>query len=403
MSKRSSWSERTRAAALASAVAGTVAHAEQPHNIALIDNRSSLAQSYRLDVGRAGSPGFVVNIAPKELFEPGNLSEFVLDLANFVENGRLKAGVAVNLQPFWMFNSHLTLEEYAGYDREGRPVPGGLRPWQRIVARTQIGLAAIDGASEITEDGVRLGFGMTTELLGASDPRNVDHAECRIKAYDRFAPPGREEVARQMLQRIQQAGGDLDESSDKEAAKLAASLELADYDRAVLACNELEKYRVENAPSWIVGGGFAASSIDASFAALEYSGASLWSSSKFPFAQNRSFQLFAKADFDRPLFGEGGLTSTGNAFHGAAALSFVDPGAWNLNATASYHWQDANANALDDDYFQFSVGGAFKVRDGVWLEGSFGTRTGARHRDESFSLLQLKFDASQPLAGFLGN
>jgi hypothetical protein len=377
--------------------------ASEPTVLDLIDNRTSLAASYRLDLSSAGSPGFVVNASPKEIFEPGNLKDFAIDIANFIENGRLKPGVAVNMQPFWQFNRHTTIEQYSGVNLDGSENAGGFRPWQRILARTQIGLAVIEGANEATQEGVRVGVGAVTELFDGPDPRNVALAMCHIAAWGRFAKKNREDVARRALEYIVAHGGDIDEVTDNLAAELAEQLTLGDYDQAVAACNETEKRRVENSPSWIVGGGFAASSDDASLGALQYSGASFWSSSTLPFAENRSFQLFAKADLDRKLTGAGGISANGNAFHGAAALAFSDPGTWKLDATASYHWQDADFDALDDAYFQFSVGGAFKVRDGVWLEGAFGTRTGADHRDESFSSLKLKFDVGEPAARFLGN
>ena len=72
-----------------------------------------------------------------------------------------------------MFNDELTMEEYASYDR-----------LQRIIARTQVSIASVQGATATATTGARYGLGFQTQLIDGRDPRDIATARCRIAAME---------------------------------------------------------------------------------------------------------------------------------------------------------------------------------------------------------------------------
>lgn len=378
-------------------------------SIVLSRNEAINAQSFRLDLNTPTSPGFaVIAASPDNIVKPGNLQELALSTASFLEDGRVNPGLALNFQPFWMFNSNdtITLEEYSGFNLDGSVRQNAMSAGQRILARTQLSLASVQGHTASATTGARYGVGFHTELLDGRDPRNIQSAKCQIEAFDRYGTTPFAEFAQKVAEekaRRLAADPTLDEDELIVAItqELAAKHNNADYVKAEAKCREEAAFRVSRAASWQFGLGSAGRSSDASFDNLRFSGGSGWTTFVRPFGQNKSLSFHGKVDLDREFDFGGGTTRSGNAYNGAISLAFEEPMSWKLEATASLHFRDFSNNSFDDNYFQFSTTGSFKLSEGVWLEGSFGTRTGSQSMDDAFSLIKLKMDISSQAQAFL--
>ena len=114
--------------------------------------------------------------------------------------------------------------------------------------------------------------------------------------------------------------------------------------------------------SWLIGAGIAGNSIDVTLTNLNSPGLSVWTTFVRPFGENKSLILFGKADIDHDIDIGQSLTSSANSYHTAISLATEEPEQWKLEATASYHFRDVNTATFDDQYFQFSAGGAYKIR-----------------------------------------
>lgn len=363
----------------------------------LIDNNAQNAKSFRLDLNTPTAPGFaVIGASPKEIVDPGNLQEFAVHTASFVENGNLKPGLAMNVQPFWLYNSDITLSEYVGRDLAGNEVDG-LGSVGRILARTQLSFASVEGKSPASSKGARFGLGFHTELLDGPDSRNLASARCVIRAFEENSKPIESAVLSIKTQiEVESAKDptlDRDLIAEKVAEKVFDDLKTPDYDAAIAQCREQAERRTLSAVSWIVGGGVAASSSDTSLDHLEFAGASVWTTYRIPFSSNKAFTLFGKADIDQD-FDVAGAIHQANFYHVAASISLTEP-SWKLDASASYHLRDSTS--FNEDYFQFGIDGAYKLRKGAWIEASAGVRTGSQFEDDQFALVQLKLDLSETI------
>lgn len=381
----------------------TVPENGQMKDLILHQSKYKNAQSFVLDMSTPTSPGFaVIGASPTNVTQPGNLQELVIDTASFVENGEIKSGLAINFQPFWLLNDQITLEQYSGFYDSGSVYTGGLNKFQRILARTQISVATVQGASASTMDGARFGIGAQTEVFDGRDPRSIHSAKCQI---DAFKNAGGEEALRILSDGVSQLPNfDPATTTDEQFSQLVQEHANSKYDapgylEAEANCREEARKRVSASPSWLIGAGIAASSLSGDFDDLDYAGASVWTTYLYPFGKNKFVTLFGQADLDQTV-NFNGISGSADTYRAAVSFGFEETDSWKLEATASYHSQNANLDALDDDYFQFSVGGTFKIRDGLWLEGTFGNRTGSNTQDESFSLIQLKVDLSEPTNKF---
>ena len=373
--------------------------------IVLLDRNAKNAKSFRLDLSTPTAPGFaVIGASPKEIVEPGTLQEFAVHTASFVEDGQINPGIAMNYQPFWLFNSDLTLEEYAGFDLNDKPVEGGLGKLARIFARTQISAATVEGASPKSKTGVRIGLGFHTELLDGPDARNVAAARCYITAYEEHLARDEGKMALRIIKAVnEQTHKDPSADRDAIAAKVAKkefdAQKTPNYDKALKDCRDAAERRVLEANSWLLGAGAATSSTTKNFDDTRFAGASVWSTFKYPFGSGKALTLFGKADFDQTFDVAGGATASADFYHTALSIALIEQ-EWKLDATASYHVRDGSRSSLSDEYFQVSLDGAYKLREGAWLEASFGNRSGARFEDDQFGLVQLKLDLSAAASAF---
>lgn len=374
----------------------------------LLSNNAQNAKSFQLDLNTPTSPGFVViGASPNKVSQPGSLQELVIDNAGFVENGSLKPGLAINFQPFWLFGNEVTLEQYAGKNWGGDPVPGGFGPMKRALARTQLSFASVKGENAKATTGARLGAGFHTQLLDGSDPRDLESAKCIVDAWQETDQPTLDSATLEIKNQIdaekeKNPGVDEEALLKKVSERVFNEFKTPEYDKAYKNCLTAAEQRFLQARSWMVGAGVAASSASGNLDDLSYAGTSFWTTFKQPFGLNKSIMLFSQADFDRRFATGAGTILTGNSYHAAVSLA-IEELAWKLDATASYHFSDATSASFTDDYLQVALNGAFKLRDGIWLEGSLGTRTGSTTQNDSFGLVQLKFDLSNAAQNFLNN
>lgn len=372
----------------------------------LFEQDAQSAKSFQLDLNTPTSPGFsVIGASPNRVTNPGSLQELVFDNAGFVENGSLKPGIAINFQPFWLFGGDVTLEEYSGQFLSGEANPEGFSRLQRILARTQLSIASVQGENASLTTGVRYGFGFHTQLLDGSDPRDIAAAKCTIKAWNTHAQHITDQIALNIITQVNAARAknpNVDTKAVKE--KLVSQefdrLATPGYDKAYEDCTTEAEWRFLRARSWMIGSGIAISSSSGNLDNFAYSGSAFWTTVKQPFGSNKSFVLFGQADFDRRFAAGSGAMVSGNSYNLAASLALEEL-TWKLDATASYHFSDAHFTSFTDDYLQFALNGAFKLRDGIWLEGSLGTRTGSSVENDSFGLVQLKLDLSKAAQNFL--
>lgn len=359
------------------------------------------ASEFTLDLNAPTAPGFVViGAMPKNVADPGDLKQFSVHTGSFFSDGKLKPGLAVSGLPYWWSIREITHEQYANSDADGRPVEGGLEDFERILARTQFSLATVEFKDAQGKDGVKLGAGFQTQMLDRQDIRlNVKNYDCVTGSWDRverrFAALIK--TVSEGAQKAVDDDGTLDFNEEfKRQLKEAQTKVVADYDNDYEKCKKQAEKRFLQEPSWTIGAGVAARSRNGDVDDLTFNGASVWSTYRAPFGGNLAAIVYAKADIHTDFKVASGALVTGDAFEAAFAFALEEP-TWKLDATASYHFRDFQNSAFDDDYFQFSATAAFKVRDGVWLEASAGTKTDAKFGQDGFGLIQLKMDLSTPV------
>ena len=375
----------------------TAANAQDAQTVNLYYRNANNAQNFTLDLNAPTDPGFVViGASPKNVTDPGDFKQFAIHTGSFFQNGELKPGLAVSGVPFWWVNRDLTLEQYANFDS----VPGGLNSFERILARTQFSLATVGIKDETGKEGIKLGTGLQTQLLDSQDIRRdkrnlvcIDKSWKSLRAeYDHV----RSQAFADTVVAIEQDPAlDFNEEFERRAGA-ASSAVLARYDLLYARCKDVAELRFLQQASWIFGFGAAARSHNGNASSLVFTGASFWSTYRSAFGKNMAAILFVKADIDTDFKVTDGQFASANAFEGALALALEEL-TWKLDATASYHFRDFQNPAFDEDYFQFSATAALKVRDGVWIEATAGTRTNAKFQEQGFALLQLKMDLSDAI------
>jgi len=366
----------------------------------LLENNAQNASNFMLDLNTPTAPGFVViGASPKSVADPGNFKEFSAHTASFVDEGKLKPGLAISAQPFWLFNRDMTLEQYAGVDRIGTDVVGGLSKWERVIARTQLSAASVEGNKKNGKTGVKLGLGFQTQLIDRQDPRNLPAALCLVKAWDGHAQHAVNAVTLEIIKKINQ---EIDKDPFVDRAKLEKEitekayddLKLPIYDAAKKECEKEAEMRFLRSPSWMVGAGAAGLSNDGKIDDLSFDGVTFWSTYRRPFgSKKKALVFFVKTDVDRDFKVAGNRTASGDAYEIAISYALEET-TWKLDATASYQTRRFDNSRFDDDFFKYSATAAYKVKEGVWLEATAGTKANSKSNDENFGLVQLKTNLS---------
>jgi len=375
----------------------------------VLESGTPKASSLGLDLNTPTAPGFVViGASPKNVADPGNIEQFAVDTASFVEDGKLKPGLAISAQPFWMFNQDLTLEQYANSTATGALVTDGFTSWQRAAARTQVSLATVKAEGSKNKDAVKFGLGFQTELLDGRDPRNVESAQCVISAWQRFAQTAAKALQQEINDQVDVAWTanqnkpvdqqlTIDEISNAITEKAMKDFKVPGYIEAKKRCEKQEELRFLRSPSWMVGAGVAGLSDDGKIDDLNYDGTSFWSTFRKPFGnEKKALVVFFKADLDRDFKVAGNQTASGDAYEFAISYA-LEQTTWKLDATASYQNKRFGRSGLNEDVFKYSATAAYKLKEGVWFEATAGTKTNDKTSDENFGLVQLKTNLSNVL------
>jgi hypothetical protein len=361
---------------------------QQAPDTTLLEIGPRKAGEFVLDLNAPTDPGFVVvGASPKDFADPGNMKQFAIHTAGFVDDGKLKPGLAVSGMPYWWINRDLSMEQYANTDA----VRGGLGRIERVFARTQVSLATVEYQDETGATGVKVGAGFQSQLLDSQDIRlDPQNIECVRQAWDR---PSEAYIEATNAILPQHPDVDISTKFDAQSAELKANM-VSSYDAAYMKCKQAAAKRFLAKSAWNVGFGAAMRSRNRKFGNLTFNGASFWSSYRAPLGENFAAVLFARGDVQTDYKLSSGMVGTANGFEAALALAIEKPD-WKIDTTASYHYRDyREAGLSDENYLQVSATAAYKLSQGVWLEASAGQRSGTKHQAGGFGLLKLKMDLS---------
>lgn len=358
------------------------------------------ASKLELDLNTPTAPGFVViGALPKGAADSGNLPKLVIDSAGFVEDGKLKPGLAITTLPYWWKDHEFTLEQYANHDNA---VFGGLTPTERIAARTQLSIATVEHEAKNNKSGIKVGIGLQSQLLDSQDPRRDQQTiDCINQAWIPFGSELDDIAIKANLDAIAAHKQDPSVDVRKLRTKLIkerAEILFATYDIEYAKCKEAAKERFLRAPSLMVGAGFAGLTESGKSDDLEFDGASFWTTYRRPFgAEKKALVFFIKADIDREFEVAPKQMAKGDGFEMAISYALEQP-TWKLEATASFQHRDFKNDKFDDDHFRFSVTGVYKLKENVWLETTWGTKTNGKADDENFGLVNLKTNLGETLS-----
>lgn len=381
--------------------------AQDTKDKSLVERNLKNADKFDLDLSAPTAPGLVmIGVSPKDAADPGNFKDFAVDAASFVDGDTLKPGLAFSGTPFWWnWNDDpdavlFTLDDYQDSN--------STTYLHRLAARTQISLGTAQTKGQATDKSIKVGFGFSTQLLDSQDQRLSDHSyNCIQDVWIRDVEPQFYRVEALANQKARQQLGlpsvgrppfDLEakfiELQDKLRQEELQKLKLSSFSVEKKRCLEAAAQRFLASPSWVVGGGLAALSDSGELEDIDYSGASIWSTFRYPFTQDGSGALtfFVRGDLDREFSLKSAGTGEANAIL-AAVSGVYETDTLKIDGTVSYTYKDYDNPALGvDDFVRISGTIGYKIREGVWIEGSAGAVSNAKFEEEGFGLLNLKLD-----------
>lgn len=406
-----------------------------------------VAESYRLDLTVPEAPAFaLLGLDSPEVATPRDAPALTTELANlFDSGGTLKAGIALTVQPYWLGNQGLTLDEYAGEPdptpnvrREGRSYRRVSYTERALLARTRVSLASAEVPD--VEDAVRLGLGVTFQPLDDQDPRldrltaaerlNGDRAidQCLNEATTSLERDIRAAVDAEMIAWVRQhpnaSEADYvlarqrrirelrdEPASDREAraAAILAGEEVSGLDPASVtrfetnaqACVDQWRHRQARRPNLIFAIGQTYISESGAADDLDSEGFTAWVGYSRSLPLENMFTSFADgrynsrvnfyaryADAETVAIDE---ESSGEAQVGVAAVSInlanIAEGErnWQFGLEAAYRTEQFGDGATPDrEFTQVALNASMRVNDGLWLRAAYGTR--GDEEDEFFRL-----------------
>lgn len=342
------------------------------------------------------SPGFaIIGATPEKVVRPGTPKDLATQLINGLDaNGNLQTGLAIDFNPYMLVKGpDAQLQDYQDSG------------FVRFLSNSSISLATAKGMeSEDKSAKLGLGFLVTPWIRKDDDPRrNETHLKCTGLAL----VPGSGDAD---ITKVPPAPGASKEERDKYLAEINAAAKAG-----VTDCRKKWTERGAAVSAWSFGIAPAWTSKDGNFQNLSGSGFGAWSS----FSIN--VVPFNDASARRPTGLEGKIqftahvryreaerlphpTLTGTFFRqntlvgaGELRLGQFKVGSGNdliIVAEGDFIRAYRALPMRNDSYYQYSVGGSYKVSEKLWLNVSIGGQTKKNDGNNSFVMAKLKMDWS---------
>lgn len=382
------------AAAVAICPANARADAASPTDE--VDPTLQNAQQFELALFAPSAPGFVVlGMSPQRSADPGSFKTFGFDFANLSRGSDFDVGGAFSFEPFWWGHEDLTLKQY---EQDTSAL-------ERIFARTQVSVAG----SFVSIGRLRFydfGLAAQAQLLDAQDERYDPHSyDCLLHAWQAMRQPAEQAaddaVFDYLTSHPDATQDELTAVRDKALSQTGAASAQA-FAAARSACQDAAELTFLSKPSLMMGAGARARTLDTSFTGPSTDGGSIWTTYRQPVAQDGlvSLEFFGAYSFS------GTLALLDTSIADAARGNEADVGAgialertwWKAAAAATYIAQDARHPPLGtENFYEVSLSGAVRVRNGLWLELSGGDVLGGEKSSQPFFGLDVKYDWSSVL------
>lgn len=352
------------------------------------------ARKFDLPLFSPSAPGFVVlGLSPRRAADAGSLRNYGFDVANLSGAEGYEFGGAFSFEPFWLGHRDLTLKQYQD----------DTSPFERILARTQISLAA-SYASGRASHFYTLGLGVQAQLLDIQDERYDPHSyECLVQAWQSIRRPAAQAADDAVLDYLtahpDASEDELQSVRDRALEGQGKASEKA-FAEARDGCRDDAALQSLAKPSLMIGLGGRTRISSSQAGASGLDGGSVWATWRQPLAEDGliSLDLFGRYTFGgrldllakgprRNAKGDETVLGTGVAF----ARTW-----WRLEASGSYFYRSFRDPARGtEDGFEASALGAVRIREGLWLQASATNAFGGPDRGKPYFGFNIKYDWSE--------
>lgn len=333
----------------------------------------------QLDYSIPDMPAFtVLGMNPENVQHPRTARALALALKEGIdENGKLKTGLALEFQPFRLYDPTSLLRSYINRPGERPDETRTMNTIDQMVRNMSVSLASAQGSEE-GDKSMRLGLGLRIPIFDKSDGRTDPVLrECYGRAKEIFL--GTEKVG----DVVSDAALD---AADKKA--LAAGIE----------CFKARGPRTAfwNSSAWIVSLGNAWTSDSGNFSDRKTSTRGIWTTYAYGFdgelLGNAAQMIFHLRALDKervPNPNEEGKFVNQDSRVASMAFKY-GVATFNGSLQASYSRHKLEGFANEDKVRKYSLGLEYKITDDLWIVGSVGGERG-RVNGENKSFISTSF------------